>query len=495
MKKAICMALCLLMLSTVSLSACDKEDSTSKDVSGATSTTSDGLNVANVPIKDYGGKTLTFLTCGVNQTADSEILFNENAERMSSVVNEAIQRRNHAIEERFNVEIKEMFIFDAGRKNKVFAETVRQNAAAGTNDFQVIVPCIYDGATLAANGMLVDLYSVPYLDMSKPWWDQTFNEELTINNKLYFTLGDIGIINKSATAALMFNKELIKDHNLENPYQLVKDMKWTMDKVFSMAKTISSDLDGDGNITYRDSMGWSGQLDDMWALFYGSGEKIASIGSDGYPTLTMYNERSVGVIDKMLDLVQDKKVYLNANDYFGETTWPVELTIKPFLEGRCLFFSANISSTDGLVEMEDDFGVVPVPLYDESQEEYHSLINPWVGNCFAIPITVTDDELEFTGIILESLAAESRNYVYPAYYEVALKYQKTRDQDSVEMLDIIFTSRGCDIGIIHAFGGLDVELQNLQSKERGSFTSTYQSLEEKAKSQLEATVKFYKEMQ
>jgi hypothetical protein len=209
----------------------------------------------------------------------------------------------------------------------------------------------------------------------------------------------------------------------------------------------------------------------------------------------MYNERSVKVIDKMLDLVQDDDHYLNANDYFNEAQWPVSLTIKPFLEGRCLFFSANINSTDSLVEMENDFGIVPIPLFDEGQDDYHSLINPWVSTCFAIPTTVTGEELDFTGIILESLAAESRNYVYPAYYEVALKYQKTRDDDSIAMLDKIFTTRGCDIGIIYAWGGLDVQLQKFESQERGTFASTYESLKDTAESQLEATIEFYKEFQ
>jgi hypothetical protein len=228
MKKAICIALGLLMLSTVFLSACD-EKGTGKVTSGSVSTTSNGLNVADVPIQDYGGKTLTFLTCGVNQAYESEIVYNEELEKMSTVVNEAIQRRNQVVEERFNVEIKETYVYDLKRKNGEFVKAIRNNAAAGTNDFQVVVPCIYDGATLAASGLLHDLYSVPYLSMSKPWWDQAFNKELTINNKLYFTVGDIGVINKGATAALMFNKQLIKDHNLENPYDLVRIIsgRWT----------------------------------------------------------------------------------------------------------------------------------------------------------------------------------------------------------------------------------------------------------------------------
>lgn len=168
MKKAICIALGLILLSTVFFTACDDKN-TGKDVSSTASTTSNGMNIADVPIRNFGGKTITFLTCGVNQTHESEIVFNDDLENMSSVVNDAIQIRNQAVEERFNVEIKEIYIFDAKRKNGEFAQTIRNNVASGSNDFQVVVPCIYDGATLAASGYLYDLYTVPYLDMSKPW--------------------------------------------------------------------------------------------------------------------------------------------------------------------------------------------------------------------------------------------------------------------------------------------------------------------------------------
>ena len=495
MKRRICLLISLVMLCTVFLSACnDRTDNGGKDNSETVSI-EDGLYVPDIPERNYDGRTFTFLTCGVNADADSEMVYNQDGnEKIATVVNDAIAERNRLVAERLNVEIKEQYVVDTGRKNSEFANTVRTDVSAGAYEYQVIVPCIYDGATLAASGYLYDLLGIPYLNMSQPWWDQTFNEELTINNKLYFTVGDLGTINKSATAAMMFNKNLIEQYDLDNPYELVKEKKWTMDRAFEMAKSISSDDNNDGKIDYNDSMGWSGQLDDMWGLFYASGEKIGSIGSDGYPILTMYNERSTGVIDKMLELVQDKNHYISANDYFDQAQWPAELTIKPFIEGRCLFFSALVMHTSELKEMEDDFGVLPLPMYNDSQDSYHSLINPWVGNCFAVPVSVNEGELEFIGIVLEALGAESRNHVYEAYYEVALKYQNTRDDDSIDMLDTIFTSRGCDIGIIYAWGGLDVELQNMAYKTPGSFTSTYEAVKGMAESQLKTTVDFYKDL-
>lgn len=497
MKKILCFLLCIVFMSTALLASCNGGEDESSNTDSAGTVSGSELYKADLPEGlNFEGRTFTFLTCGVNAQHESEIVFNDYADggevNMSTVVNEAIDKRNKLVEAALNVKIKEIYIEDINRKNGAFAEQIRKDTAAGSGEYQAVVPCIYDGATLAAGGYLKDLNNIKYLDMTQPWWDQKFNEELTINNKLYFTVGDIGLINKAATAALMFNKALITKYNLENPYQLVKDKKWTMDKVFTMAKAISVDNDLDGTITYRDSMGWSGQLDDMWSLFYGSGEKIAKTGTDGYPTLSMYNERSAAVLDKMVTFVQDKQHYISANDYFNEAKWPATLTIKPFLEGRCLFFSGNIDITDSLDDMADDFGIVPVPMYDESQDSYHSLINPWVSTCFAVPTLIPESDLEFVGAVLQSMGAESRNYVYKAYYDVALKYQKTRDEDSVTMLDTIFESRGCDIGMIYAWGGLDTMLQSLASQTPGTFTSTYQQKEEAAKTALNDTIGYFK---
>lgn len=501
MKKFVCITLSFLFLCTMFLTSCKTGDETSKDGTDDTVSTvsGNGKYVANIPEKDYGGKTFTFLTCGPNAEHESEIVYNDYADggevNMADVVNDSISTRNDEVEELLNIEIKEQYVFDARRKNAEFAKTIRNDIAAGTGEYQVVVPCIYDGATLAAEGLLYDLNSdIPSLDMNQPWWDQTFNDELTINDKLYFTVGDIGIINKEATAVLFYNKDLVTEYALPNPYELVRNNEWTLDTVIEMAKTISNDDNQDGKIDYNDSMGWSGQLDDMWSLFYGSGEKIASIDADGYPMLTMYNERSSNVIDEMLALVQDDKHYISANDYFDEADWPTTLTIKPFLEGRCLFFSAILSASNKLADMDDDFGIVPVPLYNETQEEYHSLINPWVSTCFAIPSNAAvEADKEFVGIVLEAMGAASKNVVQPAYYEVALKYQNTRDNDSIEMLDMIFESRGCDLGIIYSWGDLDLKLQELAAAAPGTFASTYEAVKDTAQNELDGTVKFFKD--
>ena len=63
-----------------------------------------------------------------------------------------------------------------------------------------------------------------------------------------------------------------------------------------------------------------------------------------------------------------------------------------------------------------------------------------------IPITASEEDLERTGIVVEAMAAESWKTVFPAYYEHVLGTKLIRDQETREMLDILYD------GIVYDFG-------------------------------------------
>ncbi|MCL2814819.1 MAG: hypothetical protein FWD23_09490, partial [Oscillospiraceae bacterium] len=95
-----------------------------------------------------------------------------------------------------------------------------------------------------------------------------------------------------------------------------------------------------------------------------------------------------------------------------------------------------------LRSMEADFGVVPFPKADENQSRYYAASNgAWPK---IIPNTAPNPER--TGIILEALAAESKNLTIPAFIEICLKTKYVRDEESSEMLTIILNSVTEDLG-------------------------------------------------
>jgi hypothetical protein len=95
--------------------------------------------------------------------------------------------------------------------------------------------------------------------------------------------------------------------------------------------------------------------------------------------------------------------------------------------------------------MEIEMGFLPHPKYDETQKNY--ITDVFSPTLMAVPVTAED--LERTGIILEDLCFESHKKVIPAYYDKMRKTKIARDDESGEMLDIMFPTRRADLAQIY----------------------------------------------
>ncbi len=515
MKKALSLILASLLLA-FALTACGddiadnstasetKSIADASDTSDETSTeASNDEETFHIESRDYGGK--EFLVYSTNDiTTISEIMPNDlttgNTEFMSENVNLAIIERNRKVEEYLGVTINEMFV-KSGRFGGEAMKEIRNNAMGNTLGVHVVALSVYDTGALTMENCFVDLNTIDNFDSTSSWWDKQFNSEVTVNGKLYFTQGALGIYGMNATPAVYFNKEAAKEYGMPDFYSLVNNNEWTFDKVYELVKEYGNeDLDDNGVINYLDSAGFVGQNDDSWNFYYGSGERIVS-ENNGQLSLTMYTPRSSDAIDAMNELFRDREHYICANDYFNVSGSPLDLTSQMFIDGRALFFSDNLKYVHNFSVMEDDFGILPIPKYNKEQENYMSLINCWSGNAFAIPAVLSEDEVEFASVCLQTMAYFSVDTVKKEYIERTLKYQKTKDEESIDMLNIILDSRGVDLGFVYNIGShgntnnstsLPWLLHTLMTGS-DSLASHYEAREDAAKSDLEDLAAFYNE--
>lgn len=70
----------------------------------------------------------------------------------------------------------------------------------------------------------------------------------------------------------------------------------------------------------------------------------------------------------------------------------------------------------------------------------------------AIPEGLNED-LEFSAVITEALAKHGDNYI-EAYKNYLSDFQKQKDNNLKNMLDIIYDTASCDLGIIHQIGNI-----------------------------------------
>ncbi|MBP5754821.1 MAG: hypothetical protein J6W93_03145 [Clostridia bacterium] len=467
MKKLLAILLCFVLFAAC-FAACGKteeEQSKEEPVSAEQSTAlseeessaeeESTAPVLNVEQKDYEDKEFVIMGSWHNTDYGSEIMPSEyvddTSEFITTNVNEAIAERNRLTEDYLGVKIRELYVV-SDRMSGAAAQQLRENHLAGTLGVHVVAPSIYCLGALAGEGIFADLNTIEGFDTESPWFDQSFKTTAEVNGKLFFIQGDCGLYGFNATPLVFFNKSLAAKYNLPDLYATVRNGEWTFDLVYEYSKLMSEDLNEDGLIDYRDKTGYVGQADDSWNWFYGSGEKIVDV-KNGEIVLSMYNERSASVVETMNKLFSDRTLYCCANDYFNVSSDPVrELTSKMFKEGRSLFFSEIMSNIHEFSDMEDEFGVLPIPKYSVEQEDYHTLLNSWSGNAFAIPDVLSDEDRIFASECLQTFCYFSTDTVKKEYIERTLKYQKTTDENSAEMLEIIFSTRGTDLGFIYNVG-------------------------------------------
>jgi hypothetical protein len=91
-------------------------------------------------------------------------------------------------------------------------------------------------------------------------------------------------------------------------------------------------------------------------------------------------------------------------------------------------------------------------MLDDTQESYYSFCGTGATAGVAIPVCAQDPE--FSAYMIDAYSAWAKNYLTPAYYEVNLRYKDLRDDESEEMLDIIFDCIVYDMGECFGFGNV-----------------------------------------
>ncbi|MCL2814325.1 MAG: hypothetical protein FWD23_06975, partial [Oscillospiraceae bacterium] len=167
----------------------------------------------NLPESDFGGYEFRALV-PVNNAYGSYTFDVE--EENGDNLNDAIYKRNRYIEDKYNVVLTQTEISDFWPLIDLFKKSVM----SGSDDFDVSTQ--NRSLNLASQGYCLLPDDLPYIDMTQPWYAHDLNETYRIGNKNFIAYSDECMSVYDAVIALCFNKALIRDLGLENPYELVK---------------------------------------------------------------------------------------------------------------------------------------------------------------------------------------------------------------------------------------------------------------------------------
>ncbi|MCI8387834.1 MAG: hypothetical protein HFE63_05145 [Clostridiales bacterium] len=420
-----------------------------------------------LPVKDYNGEDFTIL---YRDEWSYEFLAEE---QNGDIINDAIYARNSVVAERFNININLIGLPGTYNSN-TFMTAVNNSVAAGDSDYDLITGYQANMITPAMEGYFMNIYDIPYINTEAPWWSEMCNDSLTVNGKLYMTTGDIALTLWDNMYVFYFNKKLADEYQIPNIYDIVNDGKWTLDKLYELSSTVSSDLNGNTIYDENDLYGFlTSPQNHMRAYMVSCETPITKLNSQGLMEACLNTERTQTMLDKLLRIHWTDSCWMKnaALDQPNSTQEPVIFT-----SDRALFMSGYLGTASNMRDMNTDFGIIPYPMLDENQDGYRTTSHNSVSMmCF--PVTVSDSEM--SGIITEALCAESYRNVIPKYYDIALKAKGARDDESAEMIDLIRDGLTFDFGWVHSvpMDSIGIIIQDLINNNSTNFASAWATKE------------------
>lgn len=449
------------------------------------------VNMPENPAPDTKEFRVLVLSNETETTYYSEEVGVDKYDTTDEALEQAVRDRNNSVAASTGVEIKALYA-------KNVTEDVKLDVLSTIGGFDAAMPFLSSCAVLAQEGSLYDLADEQfnsYIDLTMPWWDQNATESLSIGDKVYFTTGDISIMQKIVSVAITFNKDMLASSSPDvNLYELVKDGEWTLDKMIELSKIVTVD-NGDGTFDYHDTWGCSSSYGDSIMYYLASGEKLIKKDDSDIPEISIGSERSLKVAQDVLGELQTTGEWsINCQDFGleGAAIWQESLNI--FGENRALFRTSAFSAIKKLRNYTDgaDYGVIPMPKFDETQEDYFTPCSAAMAYGIVIPISVPNPE--FSAYMIEVMSCEAKNYITDAYYKTVLK---TRDMDSVDdevMLDeYVFNNVVYDLGIIYNFGGIASMFTNLMTAKSTDITSTLESTKPAIETKINEIVAAYQD--
>ena len=452
MKRTIAWMLALLMAASVLISCGNKTEDPAVTTGGATeqvtsATTTEattevttenpydeaGYLKSSLPEDlNFGGQKVTILWW--NDTEKPEFI----AEQINGeLINDAIYQRNSNVQEKLGVTFEwdgTKGMYNAG-VGAAYVQYVGNNFNAGDSAWDVMAAHSRTMAMTAMYGYCTDLMALDYLDFEKPWWPTVMTETATIGDRMYFVTGDASTNSIHMMYCLFYNKDILSQHKLQDPTELVKAGKWTNERMVEMSKDIYQDLNASGAKDKGDVFGFTTKYWHIDAIYFGSGmkqcdpdpEKLVKI-SDDY-----FSEKAINLSDYLGAWAQTNDVNTDSGHYRST-----------FTNGNALFILARHSDVaDYLGDVNFSYGILPVPKYDEYQDIYITA----VGNPVSFySVYANSKDPNCAAAVLECWAAEAYRTTTPAVFEMTMKLKYSDSSTEAEMYDLIRAGIIFDLG-------------------------------------------------
>ena len=448
MKRLFALILVLAMLVPFAV-ACNTDDETTTTTTTTTEIIDyDKFTSKNTVKKDWEGETLLVAATawagspGYPWSTMELVIKEGETSDWGEKIDKAVLERTAYIKKTYGVDV----IWEwASRYN---THDVLKNAIAAGNDpdYDLAMPRNFRAQQIVANGSVYDMANRPYIDFNNSYYNQDSVKTYTAKGHTFFIMGDFANLDKETAFVLYFNKSLLGGEEEANKlYQLVKDGKWTWDKLVTYASAAWKD-DGDGYKDYEDTFGLSTTAFTRFYEYFGV--KQAGVDeSTGEWEITLNDPKIKDVVDTIIEANSSLWVREAWGGCWGDSA------ISALAENRILFYNETVERIRYVSKsiIVDNLGIVPFPMLNEEQGRYRAPCATQYPTLMCVPKTTSDRNM--SDYFVDVLAWTGKEYVMEAYYNDFSEIL-TSDSD-VEMLkEYIIPNITYDAGNAVGWGSL-----------------------------------------
>ena len=365
---------------------------------------------------DYGGG--SFLVA----TPKPATIYPDETE--GAILSKAVAERNDYIKEQLNIDVTAKYV----DPNLLYDEMRTAVRSESYYADLVMFPQAQLGAHAVA-GNLVNLYSMPGLNLNGGYFDQTAVDAGGGASKVYALAGPASL-NPDCLSGVYFNKDIITSLGLISPYDLVNSGNWTWEKYFEYVANANI---ANGVYSYG-TQNTSLYLADL--IYFSCGGRLVTVEEGPMPTVAIDLEWTQPVIQLA------NRVFIDPNRNPGNMT-----AIDDFAAGNTIFLIDELSTMEALANSAANWGVLPLPKYTADQAGYKTLAFYDDALFFGVVPTITDSDK--TTNLLTILNIASYGEMGDAYAENSMCYY-LRDNESAKMVDIIMDSAIYDLSYSYA---------------------------------------------
>ncbi len=478
-------ALLAVLMAVGPLASCANTGDTNDDVDQTTAAVGEEETKLDSLPNDlnYGNEEITIISRDMEGWTRGEI----SVEKLNGdAVNDAIYERNKAVEQRLNVKINSMLENTAD--SSLVISKVATAVKAGTGEYDIMAGTSYHAASESLNGTFVNLLDTEHLNLEQPYWTQGYNEAMSYNGMQFSALGHMMLSIYRFAFVTVFNKNLFTDANQPFLYDTVEAGQWTLDKQASLVPLFHRDNGNGQQDQDGDTYGFiSSRLISTDAYWSSCQVDIIKKNGDGELELVFDSAKLYEVAEKVLALYYGTNNASYTMAAYGSDSEQDDIR-NMFSQGFGAMATLRIMALESSImrNMEHEYGVLPMPKFDEVQEGYHTLLHDQF-TIVSIPTTVTGERLDMVSAVVEAMGSASYQIVKPVYYEETLRTKIAQDPQSALMMDIITDGLYIDAGIIYlnTIGSFHDGLRTIVGNNNNNAVSMFKAKMKSAQKSLE----------